>query len=109
MSKLAIKRITNRKTARAARTRFKLKSNLELPRLSVFRSNKFIYAQVLDQLTGKTLAGTKAKDGKALGAAIAQKAIKLKIKRVIFDKGPYSYHGQVKLVADSARESGLEF
>jgi len=88
------------------------------PRLTVFRSNKFIYAQVINDITGKTLAqasdvkitkGTKTERAKEVGRAIATSAIKSKIKKVVFDRNGFKYTGRVKLVADEARAGGLEF
>jgi len=88
------------------------------PRLTVFRSNKFIYAQVINDKVGKTLAeasdvkitkGTKTERAKEVGRAIAANAMKLKIKQVVFDRNGFKYTGRVKLVADEARAGGLEF
>ena len=88
------------------------------PRLTVFRSNKFIYAQVINDNTGKTLAeasdvkvtkGTKTERAKEVGRAIAVNATKAKIKQVVFDRNGFKYTGRVKLVADEARAGGLEF
>lgn len=90
------------------------------PRLSVFRSNKNIYAQVIDDLSGKTvaaasslekdIAGAANKDtAAAVGKLIAERAVQQGVKEVIFDRGPYLYHGRVKALADAAREGGLAF
>ena len=92
------------------------------PRLSVFRSNTDIYAQLIDDTKGQTLASASSKDkdiaaqksnktekGKLVGAAIARKATELGIKDVTFDRGGYLYHGRVKSLADGAREGGLKF
>jgi large subunit ribosomal protein L18 len=95
------------------------------PRLSVFRSNGNIYAQIIDDANGITLASAstldkdqkskfKGKSGnieaaKAIGALIAEKAKKAKISEVVFDRGSYLYHGRVKALADAAREAGLKF
>src|SRR5215813_13638501 len=92
------------------------------PRLSVFRSNSEIYAQLIDDIKGETLAaasskdkdivaqkGTKTEKGKLVGAAIARKAGELGLKEVRFDRGGYLYHGRVKAIADGAREGGLQF
>jgi large subunit ribosomal protein L18 len=94
----------------------------QTPRLSVFRSNSEIYAQLIDDNKGQTLAsassrdkdisaqkGTKIEKSKLVGAAIARKASELGLKDVIFDRGGYLYHGRVKAVADGAREGGLTF
>ena len=92
------------------------------PRLSVVRSNNDIYLQLIDDLSGKTLAATstKSKDiaaqkvnktekSRLAGAEVARKAIELGINEVVFDRGGYLYHGRVKAVADGAREGGLKF
>lgn len=92
------------------------------PRLAVFRSNTDIYAQVIDDTKGVTLASASSKDkdiaaqksdktsrSKLVGAAIARKATELGIKDVTFDRGGYLYHGRVKSLADGAREGGLQF
>ena len=94
----------------------------EKPRLSVFRSNTDIYVQLIDDLSGKTLASASSKDkdikaqkgnkvekSKMVGEAIARKAVDLGLKNVFFDRGGYLYHGRVKSVADGAREGGLVF
>ena len=92
------------------------------PRLNVFRSLKHIYAQVIDDSTGHTLAaagtldkdlrgqdGTKTVDAQAVGRLVAQRAIDAGIKQVVFDRGGYQYHGRVKALAEAAREAGLDF
>ncbi len=91
------------------------------PRLSVFRSNKEIYAQIIDDEAGKTLVaassrdkdidakGTKIEISAAVGKALGEKALKAGIKKVAFDRNGYLYHGRVKALADGAREAGLEF
>ena len=89
------------------------------PRLSVFRSNKEIYAQIIDDVNGVTLAaassreagakGTKIEVAAAVGKMIAEKAQKAGISTVSFDRGGYLYHGRVKSLADGAREAGLKF
>lgn len=104
---------------RAARTRAKISGTATRPRLSVFRSNKHIYAQLIDDENGKTLLCVsdleiKQKDKKTVvagvvGKQLAQKAETVKIKEAIFDRGGYKYHGRVKALADGAREGGLKF
>ena len=106
---------------RHARMRSKLSGTIESPRLCVFRSNSNIYAQIIDDVTGKTLAaasslekdfdksGTKKEVAKKVGIAIGKKAVEADIKTVVFDRGGYQYHGRVKELADGAREGGLEF
>jgi large subunit ribosomal protein L18 len=90
------------------------------PRLSVFRSNKYIYAQVIDDQSGVTVAAASSiekaitnganQDAAAeVGKLVAQRAAEKGIKSVVFDRGPYLYHGRVKALADAAREGGLEF
>ena len=101
----------------------KIRRNLsgtnETPRLCVFRSNTAIYAQLIDDVKGVTLASSNSKELKvknnnieaaaAVGKDIAEKAKKAKIKAVVFDRGGYLYHGRVKALAEAARENGLEF
>ncbi len=88
------------------------------PRLAVFRSGKHIYAQVIDDVAGKTLVaesdikltkGTKKEKAYEVGQKIAEKAVKLKIKTVVFDRGGFLYHGRISELARGAREGGLEF
>jgi large subunit ribosomal protein L18 len=94
------------------------------PRLSVFRSSKHIYAQVIDDLKGETIASASSMEkemrtgantganidaAKAVGKLLAERAVKAGIKEVVFDRGSYLYHGRVKALADAARESGLSF
>ncbi len=93
----------------------------EQPRLAVFRSNKEIYAQIINDATGTTIlaASSKQKDIKAkgtkteiaaiVGKAIAEKAVKAGIEKIAFDRGGYLYHGRVKALAEAAREGGLKF
>lgn len=106
------------KTRRQIRTRNKIK-NVNRPRVTVFRSNKYIYAQIIDDLKNETiigvseknlkLDGTKSEKAKALGLLLAQKAKEKKVKKVVFDRGSYSYHGRVRMIAEGLREGGLEF
>ena len=102
------------------RIRSKISGTAECPRLSVFRSNTQIFAQIIDDVKGVTLASSssvelKIKNGgnvegaKEVGKDIAAKAKKLKIKNVFFDRGGYLYHGRVQALAEAARENGLEF
>ncbi|PJA22054.1 50S ribosomal protein L18, partial [Candidatus Beckwithbacteria bacterium CG_4_10_14_0_2_um_filter_47_25] len=79
------------------------------PRLSVFRSLKFIYAQIIDDQKRITLAVAWGKDPKKVGEQLAEKGKKMKIIKVVFDRGSYQYHGRVKTLADAARKTGLEF
>ena len=102
------------------RIRSKINGTAECPRLSVFRSNTQIFAQIIDDVKGVTLAssssvelkiknGGNAEGAKEVGKDIAAKAKKLKIKNVVFDRGGYLYHGRVQALAEAARENGLEF
>ena len=111
----------NKKTRRKIRIRSKVQGISERPRLSVYRSNKYIYAQIINDEKGETLIGISEKElpgkekinktekAKNLGKIIAKKAIAKKIKKVVFDRGSYAYHGRVKALAEGAREGGLEF
>lgn len=101
-----------------AKIRSKIKGVSDRPRLSVFRSNKFIYAQIIDDATNKTLAqasdvkvkkGTKTERAKEVGKMIAEAALAKKISKVVFDRNGFKYTGRIKLVADEARASGLKF
>lgn len=83
--------------------------NKHRPRLSVFRSSKFIYAQVIDDAKGVTLASARGKSAATVGEAVAKSALKAKVSQVVFDRGSYKYHGQVKLLAEAARAAGLKF
>jgi large subunit ribosomal protein L18 len=103
------------------RIRRKVHGTSERPRLAVYRSLKYIYAQVIDDASGKTIAsassrekdsgakGANAAAAKAVGALIARKAKDKGITQVVFDRGGYVYHGNIKALADAARENGLEF
>ncbi|MDO8430486.1 MAG: 50S ribosomal protein L18 [Candidatus Taylorbacteria bacterium] len=86
-----------------------LSGTAERPRLSVFKSNKFLYAQLIDDEKGHTLAQANSNDAKTVGVDIAKKAKTLKIEKVVFDRGGYLYTGKIKAIADSAREGGLNF
>jgi len=103
------------------RIRKKVFGTSAVPRLSVFRSNKQIYAQIIDDTTGKTLASAgslkndaaqkvaKKEQAVLVGKLIAENATKAGVQSVVFDRNGYLYHGRVKSLADSARESGLKF
>ena len=103
------------------RVRGKISGSSELPRLSVYKSNKEIYAQLIDDNSGKTLAsassrekgvdanGTKTEVSAAVGKAIAAKAKAAGIENIVFDRNGFVYHGRVKALADGAREGGLKF
>jgi large subunit ribosomal protein L18 len=103
------------------RIRRKLSGTTERPRLAVFRSVAHIYAQVIDDVAGATLASASSVDkggktnggnvaaAKTIGKLVAERAKEKGIKSVVFDRGGYQYHGRVKALADAAREAGLEF
>ncbi len=108
------------KKRRTIRIRSFVKGTKERPRLSVFRSNDHMYAQIIDDAMGKTLIGisektldtkdlSKTEKAKALGLALAKLAVSKKITAVVFDKGSYRYHGRVLALAEGAREGGLVF
>ena len=106
-----------------ARLRNRISGTAERPRLCVFRSNKHMYAQIIDDVAGNTIcaASTLDKDAKDLeytdnveaaafvGSSIAKKALEKGVKEVVFDRGGFIYHGKVKALAEAAREAGLEF
>jgi large subunit ribosomal protein L18 len=101
------------------RVRRKVSGTAERPRLAVFKSLRHIYVQLIDDANGRTLAaasthekdtkGANAASAKAVGELIAQKAKDKGVKQVVFDRGGYLYHGNIKALADAARENGLEF
>lgn len=96
-------------TQKKLRTRAKIRATASRPRLSVYKSNKYIYAQIIDDVKGVTMASAKGTKPIEVGVEIAKKSIAKKIKLVVFDRGAYKYHGKVKALAESAREGGLEF
>ena len=118
MNNTSLRRIKIKK-----RIRSKMSGNSSRPRLTVFRSNSEIYAQLVDDASGKTLMASSstekavAKDkgkskmdtAKSVGVAIAKKAVEKGIKEVIFDRNGFLYHGRIKALADGAREAGLKF
>lgn len=104
-----IKKYKSQQQGRLNRTRLRLKSRSDLPRLSVFRSNKKLYAQIIDDMRRMTLAAACDKSAKVVGEKIAVAALKAKIKKIVFDRGSYAYHGKVKQLADAARQAGLDF
>ena len=104
---------------RHARVRKRVSGTAERPRLAVFRSSRHIYAQLIDDVAGRTLAaaggvkdagdGDKTAAARRVGASLAERAKAAGISRVVFDRGGYAYHGRVKALADAAREGGLDF
>ena len=109
---------TDKRIRLKTKIRTKINGTAECPRLSVFRSNKFIYAQVIDDVSGKTLTqasdikmikGTKIERAKQVGKMISEACLKIKIKKVVFDRNGFKYTGRIKLVADEARAGGLKF
>jgi len=104
------------------RIRRKIEGTSESPRLAVFRSNKEIYAQLIDDISGKTIVAASSRDkelkkakgnkteiAKTVGKAFGEKAKKAGVEKVTFDRSGYLYHGRVKALADAAREAGLKF
>ncbi|MCR5705819.1 MAG: 50S ribosomal protein L18 [Acholeplasmatales bacterium] len=107
---------------RHLRIRKNVSGTPDKPRLNVFRSNKQIYAQIIDDVNGKTLCSASSLDkelgltngatveaASKVGALVAKRALEAKIKNVVFDRGGYQYHGRVQALADAAREAGLQF
>src|SRR3989338_11580074 len=111
----------NKRIRLKKRIRVKIKGTETRPRLTVFRSNKFIYAQVINDIAGKTLAqasdvkinkgnkSTKTERARKVGQAIAELCLKHKISKVVFDRNGFKYTGRIKTVADVARTTGLQF
>jgi len=108
-----------KKERRQKRVRAKIQGTAQKPRFSIFRSNRGLFLQLIDDSKGATLISVSSKEikkfnnkidtAKELGKLIAQKAQAIKISEVIFDRGSYKYHGRVKAVAEGAREAGLKF
>ena len=105
---------------RHMRVRNKISGTAECPRLNVYRSNKNIYAQVIDDVAGVTLVSastldsevngnTKTAQAASVGEVVAKRAVEKSIKEVVFDRGGYLYHGRVEALAEAARENGLDF
>jgi large subunit ribosomal protein L18 len=117
--KLSKKTLQKREALRGS-----IKGTKEIPRLSVFRSNLHFYAQIIDDINFNTLVscstldielrelinnGKTCKSAKLVGQKLAERCLQKNIKKIIFDRGPYIYHGRVKALAESARANGLEF
>ena len=94
---------------RHKRIRSKIFGTKERPRLSVFRSNKYVFLQIIDDSAGKTILGIRSSSPKEAGKNIALLAKEKNIKKIVFDRGGYPFKGRVKEVAEGAREGGLEF
>ncbi len=119
MTQVASRDAARRK--RHERIRLHLEGHIDRPRLAIFRSLNQIYAQVIDDSTGRTVAaasslesgirssGTKSEEARAVGRLIAERAKSAGVERVVFDRAGFRYHGRVKSLADAAREAGLEF
>lgn len=119
------KKKENRRAAVKARVRRKVEGTAERPRLSIFRSNRHLHLQVIDDAEGRTLAsvstleksfhdlgfesGGNVEAAKAAGKLLAERAAEAGVKQVVFDRNGYDYHGRVRAVADAAREGGLKF
>ena len=122
MKQIALKNA--RRQRRKLRVRKRVFGSTERPRLTVFRSHKNIYAQIVDDLAGRMLVAASSQEGplrqqvicggnkaaaQAVGEALATKAIQAGIRKVVFDRNGYAYHGRVRQLAEAARKSGLEF
>ncbi len=117
--KSTVKEKRKARIKRHNRVRAKISGTKEMPRLSVYRSNKSFFVQLIDDNEGNTLisvgpkevakAKTKTDAAKEAGKLIAKKAIEKKISKVVFDRGGYKYHGRVKAIAEGAKEGGLKF
>jgi len=115
---MTLKKVVAR-TRRHARVRKRVSGTGERPRLAVFRSNRHIYAQLIDDLTGRTIVaansletkatGAKSETAKAVGKLVGERATQAGISAVVFDRAGYRYHGRVAELADGAREAGLKF
>ena len=114
--------MTTKKIERRIKIKYRIRKNVngtaERPRMSVFRSNKQIYVQIINDLTGKTLASAsslgmeampKKEQAAKVGEIVAKKALEAGIEKVVFDRNGYLYHGRVKELADAARKGGLKF
>ncbi len=120
-----VKQYKDNRKKRHLRVRAKISGTAVRPRLSVFRSNTHIYAQIIDDENGNTLVAfsdlskqfnsltikqlSKTEVAKLIGVELAKQAVKVNIKSVVFDRGGYKYHGRVKALAEGAREAGLKF
>jgi len=113
------KKVQKQRARRVLKVRRPILANRERPRLSVFRSNEYIYAQIIDDQKRQTIVAasdstikdklTKTEKAKFVGQKIAELALKKKVKKVVFDRNWYKFHGRVKALAEAAREAGLIF
>lgn len=113
--------VYQKRVRRHRRLRKKISGTPERPRLAVFRSNRHLYAQVIDDLSGRTVAsastldpnlkvdGNSVETAAKVGELVAERALEQGLSTVVFDRGGYRFHGKVKALADSAREKGLKF
>jgi len=121
---MALQKTARARQLRHIRVRRKVTGTPERPRLNVFRSSAHIYAQVIDDISGHTLAAAstldaeirgqlaelkKVEEARLVGQLIARRALAKGVKKVVFDRGGFDYHGRVKALADASREAGLEF
>ena len=119
---LGLRKKQQRRQRRIKRVRKKVRGTAERPRLTVYRSNRYIYAQIIDDTRGVTLCAASSLDkefnpklgknvdsAKKVGELIAKRALEKGIKKVVFDRRGYKYHGRIKALADAAREAGLDF
>ncbi|MEK7552538.1 MAG: 50S ribosomal protein L18 [Patescibacteria group bacterium] len=116
MSKLPTKTFRERRESRRRRVRGRVSGTVDRPRLTVFRSNRYLYVQVIDDVAGRTLLGlddreieSKSAVAKELGLKLAKQCLAKKIKQVTFDRAGYRYAGRVKELAEGARSGGLIF
>ena len=121
MKKIILKTKKEKRIRLHKKVRSKIKGTASIPRLAVYKSNRFIYAQIIDDETAKALTSAsdiktyldnkinKMESAKNVGKIIAESAKKLNIKKVVFDRGGFPYKGRIKILAESARENGLEF
>ena len=115
MKKTDIK--TVQRITRHRRIRSRVSGTSDKPRLAVYKSNKYMYAQLIDDEANATIAsasslkmkGNTIETAKKIGAELAKKALDMKVKKVVFDRGGFNYTGKIKALADAAREAGLEF
>ena len=106
---MTISRTQSARDRKRKKIRSKVSGTESRPRFSIFKSNKAIYAQLIDDASGKTIASAKGNDAAKVGGEIAKLALGKKVEAVVFDRGGYIYTGKVKALADAAREAGLKF